>query len=150
MPTPINVNHPVRLFPQPTNMTCWSAAATMLFGDRSVGPGGARLGATGGLQGSFDNMATFARAHGFRMYGPQSWMPEAFFNLIRRGPIAMGGLMPSAHFVVVGGVNGDGTATGTTLTIYDPWPPNVGNITRITYQQLMQTYPMATTYIFQR
>ncbi len=35
--------HDVTLFPQPTGESCWSAAATMIFGDRSVGPGRATL-----------------------------------------------------------------------------------------------------------
>ena len=33
----IDIDHRVTRFPQPTNMTCWSAAATMLFGNMSVG-----------------------------------------------------------------------------------------------------------------
>jgi hypothetical protein len=40
----INISHYVTLFPQPTLGSCWSAAATMLFGDRSVGRGSAKIG----------------------------------------------------------------------------------------------------------
>jgi len=31
--------HPVMLYPQPSNVTCWSASATMILGNMSVGPG---------------------------------------------------------------------------------------------------------------
>src|SRR5262245_42147235 len=44
-----DITHSVRLFPQPTNMTCWSAAATMIVGNMSIGPGAATLSG-GGLE----------------------------------------------------------------------------------------------------
>jgi hypothetical protein len=46
----VDISKSVKLFPQPTNMSCWSAAATMLFGNMSVGAGGASLGPEGGLR----------------------------------------------------------------------------------------------------
>ena len=32
------------------------------------------------------------------------------------------------HAVVVGGIHGDGTPEQTTVTIYNPWPPNQGAV----------------------
>jgi len=47
-------------------------------------------------------------------------------------------------------MNGDGTPSGTTLTIYDPWPPRVGQIRRVSFAKWMTDYPQATTYILHR
>lgn len=142
------ITHWVVLVPQPTNMSCWSAAATMLFGDRSVGPGAGTLGPTGGLQPR--TVPAFANSHGLRVYYPQSWSVEGLVKLLRRGPVAMLGNMPTGHAVVIGGISSDGTAQGTDLTIYDPWPPNVGRVIRVNYEKLMKTFPAATTYMLQR
>ncbi|MEZ4959585.1 MAG: papain-like cysteine protease family protein [Saprospiraceae bacterium] len=152
MPSPkTSINHIVTLFPQPTDMTCWSAATTMLFGDRSIGAGSAQAGENGGLKSDFDNIQVFAQAHGLTMYAPQSWSVEGLIRLLRRGPFVMMGRMPNAHAVVVAGIQSDGSAAGTYLTIYDPWPPNVGKIQRgLRYDQLMQQFPLVSMYVLQR
>jgi len=55
------------------------------------------------------------------------------------------------HAVVVSDILGNGTPTGTMLTIYDPWPPNVAHPPRnVTYQNFISTFPEATTYILHR
>ncbi|MBK6899931.1 MAG: hypothetical protein IPH09_11900 [bacterium] len=86
----INISHWVTLFPQPTSMTCWSAAATMLFGDRSVGPGRARTAPSGGLRSDFGNIHTFAMSHGLTMHAPQCWTVDGLADLLRRGPLWVG------------------------------------------------------------
>jgi hypothetical protein len=50
-----DITHPVRLFAQPTNVTCWSASATMILGNMSVGPGQAAIPG-GGLDPSPGNV----------------------------------------------------------------------------------------------
>jgi papain like cysteine protease AvrRpt2 len=142
------ISHRVVLFPQPTNMSCWSAAVTMLFGDRSVGPGRGTLGPTGGLQAQ--SVPAFAQSYGLQVHYPQSWTVQGLVNLLRRGPVAMLGNMPDKHAVVIGGISSDGTPGGTELTIYDPWPPGIGKVGRINYKKLTQTFPTATTYMLQR
>ncbi len=146
----INISHNVTLFPQPTNMTCWSAAATMLFGDRSVGPGTASTGPSGGLQNNYGNVQEFASSHGLTMHAPQSWTVEGLKELLQRGPLMVCGRVPSGHAFVVAGMEGDGTPGGTRLKIYDPWPPNVGNVVEVPYGNLMQQFPEATEYILHR
>src|SRR5262249_17439018 len=51
----IDLTHPVRQFGQPTKMTCWSAAATMIVGNMSVGPGKAAIDPSGGMLPNPDN-----------------------------------------------------------------------------------------------
>lgn len=145
----MNINHPVVLFPQPTNMTCWSAAATMVLGGTmSVGPAGGTLGTDGGLAPS--SVPAFGRSLGLLVEYPQSWSVDGLAGLIRNGPLWVGGAVPSLHAFVVGGINGDGTANGTILTIYDPWPPGVGAVLLVSYGQFMARFPMATMYILHR
>lgn len=147
----INIQHPVLLYAQPTGMTCWSAATTMLFGTTfSAGPGSARLGTTGGLNASFTNIHAFANSYGLHLHAPQSWTMAGIIDLLRRGPVAMMGALPSLHAVVIGGVSGDGTPDGTILTIYDPWPPNVGRKYQVSYGAMLRQFPMATMYLLHR
>jgi hypothetical protein len=146
----IKISHFVTLFPQPTSMTCWSAAATMLFGDRSVGPGPAATGASGGLGSSFENIQLFASAHGLTMHPPQSWTVAGLADLLRRGPLWVGGMIPSGHAYVIAAIEGDGSPANTKITIYDPWPPKFGRIYTVAYGTWMQQHPMATTYILHR
>ena len=76
MPThaTVHVRHNVKLFGQPTGMTCWSAATTMLFGNvSSAGPGKANVGPTGGLKSDLQNIYPFAKGYGLTVYPYQSW-----------------------------------------------------------------------------
>ena len=147
----VSYQHRVALFPQPTGMTCWSAATTMLFGNVfSAGPGAARAGSTGGLQSDFKNIFTFAGSYGLRVYPLMSWTVDGIVKLIKKGPVAMLGAIPSLHAVVISGVRSDGTPRGTILTIYDPWPPNKGAIYSVDYLSLVTNFPMATMYMLQR
>ena len=147
----IDVSHRVILYGQPTNMTCWSAAATMLLGtNMSVASGSATTGPQGGLHSSFSNVKAFADSHGLRMHAPQSWSTPGLANLMRRGPIWVAGWVPSGHAVVYGGIHGDGTADGTLLVIYDPWPPGRGTVRGELYGDWVRRHPAATTYILQK
>ena len=146
----IDISHRIRLYGQPTVMTCWSAAATMLTGtNMSVGPGGAALGPTGGLKPSFANVQAFASAHGLRIHAPQSWSTQGLASVMRRGPIWVAGWIPSGHAVVYGGIHGDGAPDGTLIVIYDPWPPGTGAVRAEIYGDWVRRHPTATTYILQ-
>ena len=156
----IDISHPVRLFPQPTNMTCWSAAATMLFGNMSVGPGGAAVTPSGGLASSHANVEAFARAFGLTMHAPMTWTVQGFAGLLRRGPLWVAGVQPlgsptaiqSGHAVVVPSMwgNGDSDGRGTMLLIHDPWPPGVGSTYGVFYGERIAGSPLGTMYILHR
>ncbi|NJN10651.1 MAG: DUF4157 domain-containing protein [Richelia sp. RM1_1_1] len=146
----MSIEHDVTLFPQPTNMTCWSAATTMLFGDRSISSGEAEIDGNGGLSSDEKNIAAFAKSHGLTLHYPQSWSVKALYRLLNNGPLAIMGAMPLAHAVVLAGMNGDGTAKNTKLYIYDPWPVNEGKIVEPIYANWINTFPLATYYILHR
>jgi len=130
----------------------------MLFGNRSIGPGGASTGPNGGLGSSFDNVQTFARAHGLVMHAPMSWSVQGIINLMRRNALWVAGTQPlgsptgtqSGHAVVVGSVWGNGRPDGTMLLIYDPWPPNFGSIYGVFFGDRVASSPLMTTYILHR
>ena len=128
--------HNVRLYGQPTTMTCWSAAATMMSGsNQSVGPGGAATASSGGMGMGIENSDTFIRSRGWRMINNASRPPISVVTAaLARGPVWLA--FEGGHFkhaVVVSAAWGDGTDTGTVLRIHDPWPQGRGTVYGTTY-----------------
>lgn len=152
----IDVAHPVRLFPQPTNMTCWSAAATMILGNMSVGPGGANLSSSGGLLPGPDNIREFGRGLGWTMHYPQTWTVAGLAGLLRRKPVwaVGGGASPGGgwlHAIVLSAIWSDGAedASGTMLRIHDPWPPNIGSVYGRFYRGTVDGFDFISLYVLQ-
>jgi hypothetical protein len=150
-----DVTHSVRLFPQPTNVTCWSASATMILGNVSVGPGQAAIPG-GGLDPSPGNVQVFARGLGWRMYYPQTWSVAGLGSLIQHKPLwaVGGGNSPAGnwlHAIVLSGFwsDGDADASGTLLRIHDPWPPGVGSVYARFYRGTVDGFDFISTYILQ-
>ncbi len=115
-------------FGQPTNSSCWSAAATSILGNQSVGPGRASLEGDGGMTPSIDNLQTFARGLGWRMLNHSPGVQE-LVSLCRQKPLWIAG--EGAHFkhaVVFSGVYSDGTDDGTVFRIHDPWQVGRGRV----------------------
>ena len=148
----IRIDHQVQLHAQPSGMSCWSAATTMLFGNRmSIGAAGARTSRRGGLKDSYQNIGAFARAHNLTVHAPQTWSTHRLIELLRNGPVVMMGYRPNGHAVVIGGLESDGTPERTYLKIYDPWPVGTGTIrSRMPYDVMMRKYPRTTKYMLQR
>ncbi|MDH3493433.1 MAG: peptidoglycan-binding protein [Acidobacteriota bacterium] len=159
--------HPVTLVPQHDPTACWLAATAMLLRQsipRSSVPA-SLLTADGGLLNDSElneptHTAAYARHFNLRMHPPQSWTATGLANVIRRGPVAthilwnvmayVAGNASSGHFAVIAGIRGDGTAIGTTLRIYDPWPVNRGDVRSFGYAKLVGRVPALTYQLFQR
>lgn len=144
------IYHNVTLFPQPTGYTCWSAATTMLFNDRSIGPGDAQHNEDGSLKPEYQNVAKFAAAYGLTLYAPQTWTIDSLLDVLQYNPVACFGSLPNLHAIVLGGATGDGSHDGTQLKIFDPWPVGRGEIKNIGYGLWLKNFPEGTTYILQR
>ncbi|MCC6539155.1 MAG: peptidoglycan-binding protein [Bryobacterales bacterium] len=117
-------------FGQPTNTSCWSAAATEILGNQSVGPGGASVGPGGGLGNSPQNREVFAQSLGWRALNYSPTVPD-FVGLIQHSPLWMcGGGSNWSHAIALSGVwsDLDPSGDGTMVRIHDPWPVNVGKI----------------------
>lgn len=156
----------VRLVPQWTPATCWSAATAMILGTQAcISPGDATAGATVGILNDSDNdepanMRRFAAFHGLTMLPPQTWTPDGLAALLRGRPLMINTLWDSqgyigrrgssGHMRVIAGIRGDGTGDGTTLRIYDPWPPHRGEIYSRIYGPFIRQVPAATYQVFYR
>jgi hypothetical protein len=148
----IDVTHPVRLFGQPTNMTCWSAAATMIVGNMSVGPGGAALSPGGGLLPGHDNIRQFAQSLGWRMHYPQTWTVAGLAGLLRNKPVwAVGGGANWLHAIVLSALWSDGAedASGTMIRIHDPLPVNIGSVYGRFYRGTVDGFDFISLYVLQ-
>jgi hypothetical protein len=162
-----NILHRVMLVPQIDPTACWLAATSMLLRQsipRSSVPQ-ALLLPNGSLRNDSDlinpiNTQAYAQHFNLKLYYPQSWSATGLANVIRRGPVAthilwnLSGYAPgvgsSGHFAVIAGIRGDDTAAGTTLRIYDPWPPGQGTIRSFGYHKLMNNVPGLTYQLFQK
>lgn len=123
--------HPIRLFGQPTGMTCWSAAATMILGThRSVTQGAAETGPQGGLRPSIDNITAFGRGLGWRMPNATPTVPTLVALLMQTPLWLTAQHSTGRHAVVLSGVYSDGDASGigTMVRIHDPWPQGHGAV----------------------
>ena len=164
-----NILHSVRLIPQQDNSACWLAATSMILGkssqiNRNSVPSSLQAGDGGLLNDSALNqqvhVEAYARHFNLHMYYPQSWTASGLASILRLGPVAthvlwnvtgyVNGTGSSGHFAVIAGIRGDGTAVGTTLRIYDPWPPGTGNIESFGYHKLMSNTPALTYNLFQK
>ena len=115
-------------FGQPDNTSCWSAAASSILGNVSVGPGAAN--AIGGLEATIDNLAIIAQGLGWTMLNHSPGNRE-LVDLVNQKPLWIGATGEDfGHAVVLSGVYSTGGANGvnTMFRIHDPWPPNRGSV----------------------
>lgn len=120
----------VPLLGQTTDMSCWSAAASMILGNMSVGPGGGSLGPTGGLLTNTASLHAFAEGLGWEALNYSPGVGE-LVEIVNRTPVWIAAEGPSfGHAVVLSGVYSDGTHTGdgVLFRIHDPWPVGVGSV----------------------
>ena len=124
----------VELIPQPTDQTCWAAAAAMIIGWRdrvSLTPETvAQICSRSTVQGlsAYDREA-FAAEIGLQTEPPQSYSIDGFYDLLTyNGPLWVSKIPTSGstggHAVVVTGMYTDGDQTY--VRIADPWDRVVG------------------------
>ena len=129
--------HAVNLLGQPSNMSCWSAAASMILGNMSVGSGAAHASDDGGLTPDLDNVEVFLRGLNWRVLNNQSRPGlSSLLAPLRQGPLWVvfeGGSFK--HAVVFSGFYTDvaGDESATVFRIHDPWPPGRGTVYGSTY-----------------
>lgn len=123
--------HAIRLVPQVSDDTCWSAAASMVNGSSaSIGPGQARLGLhDSGLRPGAENLQAFARSMGWRVPAHTPGAMEVV-HLLQRQPLWLGlSHAHGWHALVLSGVYSDGAqARRTMVRIHDPSPVGRGSI----------------------
>ena len=158
--------HNVRHLTQPTQTTCWAAAAAMVKGATvqviRMSTPATLLAADGGLRNESEQRArldvhrAFAQLHGLTYHAPQSWSVTGLIALLGRGPLMMEmlhdprsyrrGRGSGGHYYVIVGARGSHAGDGrtTTLRIYDPAPANQGDIFSWSYSTLLREMPLGT------
>jgi len=117
-------------FPQTTDTSCWSAAATQILGNQVVGPGLGTLDADGTLNPTLENVQAFATGLGWTML---NFSPSAddLVRYLMQKPLWIGVTeQNSKHAVTFSAVysDGDPEGDGTLVRIHDPWPVARGTI----------------------
>ncbi|MEO7965417.1 MAG: papain-like cysteine protease family protein, partial [Gemmatimonadaceae bacterium] len=150
--TAINIRHTVQLVPQATGMSCWAASAAMVVGFRdkvSIDP--SEIARATGYWAQYAAGLNAEDTGMFKVWrlapeAAQSYTVQSFADLLRRhGPLWVASAEPGPHVRVVTGMVGDGTPTGTTVYINDPWEigmgafrlPNAGSQYTETFQRFV-------------
>jgi len=150
----VDISKPVTLASQPSNNTCYAAAATMV-----LGPGASMSFDPGPLPAGVapdDHWArAFAQRFSWRLEYGMTPTPGALEGFLRSGAFWIAGNLPfpagpSYHAVVVGAIWGDRDADHTMLLIYDPWPANIGEVYGIILGDYVGTSPTAFRYMLHR
>jgi hypothetical protein len=133
----VAVDPPVSPVQQPSTMTCWAAAGTMMKSwkselsmtietalDKIGGPWRAKFDANSALTSS--EVADFAKAIGLTEEGPMSYSVKGLADLLEaKGPLWTIGDNDFdndniVHARIVTAMKGDGTVDGTIVTLADP------------------------------
>lgn len=166
------VLHTLPFIPQPTPTTCWAASTAMIT--KSTVPAviaktpADLIASDGGLKNysntndAVTNSQRYAKAHFLRFHPPMSWLVSALRAKIQQGPLMfdmlwdaggyVSGVGSPGHMIVVVGVRGDDdeSGLGTTLRIYDPWPPTVGKKYSVGYNKWINEVPTRTYRTFHK
>ena len=150
----LDITKPVSPASQPTNNTCYAAAATMVLGP--MASASFTPGATPAGQADDDYWArTFASQFNWTLEYGMTPTPTLLANYLRGGPFWMAGNLPfptgpGYHAVVIGAVWGNGDSDTTMVLIYDPWPPNKGDTYGIMLGDYLSQNPLAFRYTIHR
>lgn len=165
-----NILHNVRFINQPSVPTCWAAATAMMTGlsfndviartpRDLLNPSGALDNVTD-TQGGAERGARFARVFGLTCRPPQSFPVPLLVNMLQTGPLMMNMLHRSnqyahggtstGHMIVVVGIRGSIRDNACTIRIYDPWPPNQGEIRSTGYARWIQDCAARTYQVYSR
>lgn len=151
----IDVNAPVVLRAQPTNDTCYAAAATMVLGNTAAVSFDAGA-LPPGKRGDDYFAEQYSRLFGWTLEYGVTPTVDLLSGLLSRGPIWIAGDFPfpgnpaSYHAVVIGSIWGDGAPRTTMLLIFDPWPPNAGEIYGVIFYDWILRNPLALRYMLHR
>jgi len=128
----VSVHYQVELIPQPNPVSCWAASLAMVasYRDAMSYPPDAiasRAGMDIALSYGWPDIEKAVTTWDLRETGPASAMPSEWARLLQNnGPIWIVEVGAPYHAVVLTGIEGDGTADSTTVTINNPWPPAQG------------------------
>jgi hypothetical protein len=139
---PVSVHHSVGLVGQPTDTSCWATSIAMLVNET---PQAVVDRVHLKIDGSYgwDQIEPAATEWGLTVLYPACGMPDLLASwLEHHGPLWIVEIGAPYHAVVVGGIEGDGSEDGTHVTVYNPWPPNHGEIQHPTFREFEQDFEL--------
>jgi hypothetical protein len=164
--------HTIPFIPQRTPTSCWAASTAMVTrstistvvfrtpDDLIMDDGSLKNFSES--EDAVTGPMRFAKANFFTVVPPTSWMPVALKSMLSRGPLVFDmlwnvkdyvkGAGSPGHMIAVVGIRGDNdqSGKGTTLRIYDPWPPNKGDRYSVGYFKWIQEVPTRTYHIYHK
>ena len=164
--------HSIPFITQRTTTTCWAASTAMVTrstiqtvvwrtpDDLILEDGSLRNFSES--DDAVSGAARFAKANFMIVVPPTSWMPVALKSMLSKGPLVFDmlwnardyvqGRGSAGHMIAVVGIRGDNdqSGRGTTLRIYDPWPPNKGDRYSVGYYKWIQEVPTRTYHIYHK
>ena len=162
--------HPVALIPPPAPTQCWAAGVAMITRSNvqavvartpaELIDGDGALRAFADTDDTETGEAFFASAHGLTVHPAAPWPVGALRAALQQGPLMFdlrwsakryaAGAGSPGHMVVVAGIRGDNDASGrgTTLRIFDPWPPNKGARRSVNYVKWSEQVPANACRVF--
>jgi hypothetical protein len=164
--------HSIAFIPQRTPTSCWAASTAMVSRstiadvvhrtpDDLIMEDGSLMNFSE-TSDPVTGAARFAKANFLMVVPPMSWMPSGLRSMLSKGPLAFDMLWNATeyvkgrgspgHMIAVVGIRGDNdeSGRGTTLRIYDPWPPNKGNRYSVGYFKWIQEVPTRTYHIYHK
>jgi hypothetical protein len=164
--------HTIPFIAQPTDSTCWAASTAMVTRTNVpnviartpsdlILPDGS-LANFSETNDAVTGPTRFADANFLKVKAPASWMPRALVSMLNQGPLIFDMLWNAdeytkgngspGHMIAVVGVRGDDDQSGfgTTLRIFDPWPPSKGKKYSVGYMKWMQEVPTRTYHIYHK
>lgn len=159
---------PLPFVAAPNQYQCWAGATAMLLKRSSpvtTQPSGVSFetlpgGGVGGLENSHGNMQKFANAHGMQMFKAEGLTCLQLVNLVDQfGRLMLNikgvnstmanGSPSDSHLLNLVGARGDGQASGTTITLYNPSAVGYGGrVITHGYQYFKSRYPKMTYQVF--
>lgn len=164
---PKTISYPIKLIPQPTKTQCWAASTAMMTKSTvaavvkktpksMINSSGSLLNYSSTHQGVVEG-TKYGAIHGLACHAPMSWSPELIRDTLARSPLMFDMLWRAdqyaegkgspGHVVVISGCSGEGA--NLSLTVLDPWPPNVGKTQKVNYSAWMQAVTTRTYRVFE-
>jgi hypothetical protein len=165
--------HDIPFIPQPTQTTCW-AASTAMITNSTVPAVIARtppdlIASDGGLRNfsntddAFTGAGRYAESQNIRLVSAASSLMLSYLRrLLQPGPLMfdmlwepgkyIAGTGSPGHMVVLVGMRGDDQEDGksTTIRIFDPWAPTIGNRSSFQYFAWANDVSTRTYHVFQK
>lgn len=141
----------VNLVPQHHEGTCWAASMAMVVNSRdgsSITDDDVVSQTGSDTDGkTWDDAAALASTLNLVQVAPACWTPDGWAEVLNsHGPIWTPEPGAPYHIVVVAGIQGDGTPEGSAFAIYDPWPPDGGNVSTPSFTDFEQQYELGEGY----